>query len=322
MISDEAAAFRRWYERAGVRQTPRRCLAADDDLSGYAFFPRHLIPHMNHPAVTADPNLARYLEIQYLFQWLNFTAHFEVSVVNRATHMIATERSGVSCPPDMRQAAFQIYVDEGYHSLYSLDMVRQLEERTQISAVPYDFEEYLRNLDGVGAGYAGYKKLVRLLQVVTFETLVTGILLDVPNDPTVIPAVRQMVKDHAIDEGRHHSYFAAFFRRLWGGFTPGERQMVARWLPDLILQSLQPATTPTSNALRAVGMSEDSVRQIVSESFTGASVIEGIRRASVNTVRLFQAVGILDTEEGYDAFARVGLAPSKDEAVSQGEAVG
>ncbi|HEY1820886.1 MAG TPA: diiron oxygenase [Trebonia sp.] len=311
MTSDEVLAFRNWYERAGVRQTPRRWLAADDDLSGYAFFPRHLIPHMNHPAVTADPNLARYLEAQYLFQWLNFTAHFEVRVVNRATHMIATGGSGVSCPPDMQQAAFQIYVDEGYHSLYSLDMVRQLEERTQIIAVPYDFDEYLRNLDAVGAEYTGYEKLVRLLQVVTFETLVTGILLDIPNDPTVIPAVRQIVKDHAIDEGRHHRYFAAFFLRLWGGFTAAERQMVAGWLPDLILQSLQPATTPTANALRAVGMSDDSVTEIVAESFTDTSVISGIRRASVNTVRLFQSAGILDTHEGHDAFARVGLAPQE-----------
>jgi hypothetical protein len=175
--------------------------------------------------------------------------------------------------------------------------------------VPYDFDEYLRNLDGVGAEHTGHQKLVRLLQVVTFETLVTGILLDVPKDPTVIPEVRQIVQDHAIDEGTHHMYFAAFFRRLWSGFTPGERRMVASWLPGLILQSLQPATTPTANALRAVGMSEDTVKEIVSESFTERTVIAGIRRASVNTVKLFQSVGILDTHEGYDAFAGVGLAP-------------
>jgi hypothetical protein len=311
VVSNEVVAFRKWYERAGVRKTPRRCLPPGEDLSGYAFFPRHLIPHIEHPLITADPNLARYLEAQYLFQWLNFTAHFEVSVVNRATHLIATGRSGISCPPDVQQTAFQIYVDEGYHSLYSLDMVRQLQERTQIDAVPYDFDEYLRNLDGVGAEYVGHEKLFRLLQVVTFETLVTGILLDVPKDRTVIPEVRQIVQDHAIDEGTHHVYFEAFFRRLWGGFTPGERRMVASWLPDLILQSLQPATTPTANALRAVGMSENRVKEIISESFTGKFVIAGIRRASVNTVKLFQSVGILDTQEGYDAFACTGLAPQE-----------
>lgn len=312
MVSDEVTAFRKWYERAGVRHTPRRCLPPDGDLSGYSFFPRHLIPHIEHPIVAADPNLARYLEAQYLFQWLSFTAHFEVSVVNRATHMIATGRAGIFCPDDMRQAAFQIYIDEGYHSLYSLDMVRQLQERTQIDSVPYDFDEYLGNLDGVGAEHTGHENLVRLLQVVTFETLVTGILLDVPKDPTVIPEVRQLVRDHAIDEGTHHMYFAAFFRRLWGGFSPAERDMVAGWLPDLILQSLQPATTPTANALRAVGMSEGSVRKIISESFTGRFVLAGIRRASANTVKLFQSVGILDTPQGYDAFARAGLAPQQE----------
>jgi hypothetical protein len=265
---------------------------------------------MTHPVVEADPKLARYLEAQYLFQWLNFTAHFEVSVVNRATHLIATGRAGVECPPDMRQAAFQIYIDEGYHSLYSLDMVRQLEERTLLDAVPYDFDEYLTGLDAVGKDYPGYEKLVKLLQVVTFETLVTGILLDVPTDPTVIPEVRRLVQDHAIDEGTHHAYFAAFFKRLWGGFSRAERQMVAGWLPDLILKSLQPATTPTANALRAVGMDEDRVREIIAGSFTRDTVLSGIRRASVNTVRLFAAVGILDTPEGHEMFARAGLAPA------------
>ncbi|MBT0768284.1 diiron oxygenase [Kineosporia sp. J2-2] len=311
MPSDEVLAFQRWYEKAGVRRTPRRLLRPGEDLDRYSFFPRHLIPHMEHPRVLKDPELARYLEAQYLFQWLNFTAHFEVGVVNRATHLISTGRAGIECPPDVQQGAFQIYVDEGYHSLYSLDMVRQLEARSGIDAVPYDFDEYLDGLDAVGHDYPGHGRLVQLLQVVTFETLVTGILLDVPKDPTLIPEVREIVQDHAVDEGTHHAYFSAFFKRLWGTLSVSERQMVARWLPDLILRSLKPATTPTANALRAVGTPEAEIREIIGDSFSPAAVVGGIRRSSVNTVRLFASMGILDDAQTHDAFARAGLAPEE-----------
>jgi hypothetical protein len=309
LVSEEVTSFRRWYDRAGVRRSPRRVLAPDEDLFRYSFFPRNLIPHIAHPLVCDQPELVLYLEAQYLFQWLNFTAHFEVSVVNRASLLIATGNSGVTCPGDVQQAAFQIYVDEGYHSLYSLDMVRQLEARSQIAAVPYDFTEYLDQLDAIGDEHPGYEKLARLLQVVTFETLVTGILLDVPKDPTVIPEVREIVRDHAIDEGTHHAFFSAFFQRLWSQLSASEREMVTRWLPDLILRSLHPATTPTRNALREIGVQEQHVNAILAESFTPEVVVAGIRRASVNTVRLFESVGILDSAEGYEGFARAGLAP-------------
>jgi hypothetical protein len=133
--------------------------------------------------------------------------------------------------------------------------------------------------------------------------------MDVPKDATVIPEVRQIVRDHAIDEGTHHSFFAAFFTRLWGELSPAERTMVTGWLPDLIIQSLQPATTPTANALRAAGLPEPKVRTVIAESFTREAVLAGIRRASAKTVKVFQAAGILDTPLGYDGFARACLTP-------------
>ncbi|QQQ78806.1 diiron oxygenase [Saccharothrix sp. 6-C] len=300
-------AFDSWYDRAGVRSGPRRTFAEDADILK-EFFPVHLVPHLGHPQVQqSEGPIQRYLSAQHLFQWLRFTSHFEVAVVNRATQRIAEGSSGLELPNWACLVAFQIYVDEGYHSLYSLDVLRQVEERSGIQALPYDFQRFLAKLDGVGHEYPDYRLLIQLLQVVVFETLITSILMDIPNDRSVIEVVRETVRDHAIDEGRHHAYFSNFFKYLWGQLDHGTRRLVATFLPSLIVQSLQPATRPATAALLKAGFSEAKTREIVAESYNRAGVTASIRVASAKTVALFEQLGVLDIPGSRERFVEEGL---------------
>ncbi|ORT57359.1 diiron oxygenase [Streptomyces sp. CB03238] len=308
MELDDIRAFDAWYEKAGVRAAARRTVDEDDTDILKEFFPRRLVPHLGHPLVAErEQPLQRYLSAQHLYQWLNFTSHFEVAVVCRATQRIAENRCGLEVSNTARMNAFKIMVDEGYHSLYSLDVVDQLEKRSGIGALPYDFGPFIRNLDAIGHGYPQHRRLVQLLQVVVFETLITSILVDIPKDPDVITVVRDTVSDHAIDEGRHHAYFSAFFRYLWGQLDPGERRLVARFLPDVIVRSLHPATAPAHAALRQAGFSEDRARLIVAESYHRDAVLRSIRFASAKTVALFEDCGVLDIPGAREGFVEAGL---------------
>jgi P-aminobenzoate N-oxygenase AurF len=303
-------AFDTWYERSGVRSGARR-LAGTGTEAAKALFPERLILHLSHPLIDpADQRLRRYLAAQHLYQWLLFTMHLEVSVVNRATQRLASGRSGLDLPAAARLDAYRIAVDESYHSLCSLDIVEQLQQQTGITALPYDFGPFLTDLDAVGADLPGHRQLVQLLQVVVFETLITSILSDIPGDESVVTVVREVVGDHAADERRHHAYFASLFPRLWGQLEPATRRQLALCLPAIIIGSLRPATQPAYQALREAGYAERQAREIVLDSYDTQTVLRGIRVAAAKTIRLFQIHGVLDLPGVRDRFAAAGLLPA------------
>lgn len=300
-------ALHNWYERAGVRSDPRRVLADGDDI-GKMFFPEHLIPHLGHPLVPRDDAvLRRYLAAQHLYQWLRFTMHFEVGVVCRATQLIVTDGAALTLSPAAQIDAARILVDETYHSLYTLDVLQQLEARSGIPELGHDFGPFLAGLDSVGANMPQHRTLVRLLQVVVFETLITSILSEIPSDDQLIGIVRTTVRDHAADEGRHHAFFAAFFEHLWSQLDAPMRSRISGYLPCLIVRSLRPSTGPARSALLAAGFAEPAVHEIVADSYSDAAVLADINRSAAKTVQLFARVGVLDVPGARERFLAEGL---------------
>jgi hypothetical protein len=240
-----ARVFDDWYDRATVRQGPRRAIAAELDQDRL-FFPDRLIPYLDHPLVRELPAQARRaVSARHLYQYLEFTAHFEARVVNRAAERIANGRIGMPLKPRTRLDAFKIHCDESYHALFSLDLVQQIEAASGVAALPYRFENVLDRLDAVGPTLLPDEPvLAQLLQLVVFETVVTSILSDVPRDTQVLTVVREVVRDHARDEARHHAFFADFFKLLWLRLDRRQRERAARALPLLIRLSLWPDTAP------------------------------------------------------------------------------
>ncbi|MEU4213150.1 diiron oxygenase [Streptomyces sp. NPDC026206] len=299
---------REWDERAGVRTSPRRRLG-DELRRGQLFFPPALVPYFDHPLTGALPGHQRTaLLARHLYQYLGFTAQFETRVVNRATERIAGGRGGTDVPTATRLDAYRIYVDEGYHSLYSLDVIDQISRASRITPAPYDFGPFLARLDEVGErALPDETPLAQLLQVVVFETLITAILNDVPKDLRVLTVVRDIVRDHARDEGWHHAFFSGFFRELWARQPAALRGRVARCLPGLIRSSLLPDLRPVRASLAAAGLRPAAVEDVVRDSYPAGRVDEDIRRASRHAVRLFEETGVLDVPGGREAFESAGL---------------
>jgi len=66
------------------------------------------------------------------------------------------------------------------------------------------------------------------------ETLITSILRGIPRDPRVVSAVRNTVRDHCIDEARHHSYFVYVVHQHWASSTPDRREILGPLYAKLI----------------------------------------------------------------------------------------
>lgn len=304
-------AFSSWYETAGVRSGARR-LFHDETDQGKVFYPADHVPHLTHEAVTALPERDRRdLTIRHLYQFLLSTAHLETRIVNRAAELIANGRSGVDLPAARRLDAFKVYCDEGYHSLYSLDMAQQIAEETGVPVPDWDYGGFVDALESAGARLLPQAPaLVPLLQVVVFETLVTAVLNEIPNDPTVLTVVRDLTRDHAKDEGHHHRFFADFFHRLWTQLDPGLRGPVAHALPALVRACLNWDVKPVVGSLELAGLNRDMALTVVRDTYggdTGADRIAHICRA---TVRVFRSAGVLDVPGAHEVFAEHRLLPT------------
>jgi para-aminobenzoate N-oxygenase AurF len=297
--------FERWYDTAGVRGGVRR-MFADETEEGKVFYPEDQLPYLAHEAL-ADLTAARRrtLTIRHLYQFLLSTTHLETRIVNTTAERIANGRAGLDLSNRMRMDAFKVYCDEGYHALYSLDLADQIAAATGVAIPPWDYGGFVDKLEEAGRRLLpGEPALVPLLQTVVFETLITAVLNEIPNDPTVIGVVRELTRDHALDEGHHHRFFAQFFHELWAGLPPRLREPVAHALPALVRACLTWDTEPVRASLLMSGVDSATAAAVVADAYAASGTNPRICRA---TVRTFRSAGVLEVPGAEEAFAAHGL---------------
>jgi hypothetical protein len=253
--------------------------------------------------------------VRHLYQFLLSATHVETRIVNRAAEMIATNRSGLDLPVPVRLDAFKIYCDEGYHALYSYDLADQIAAVTGIPIPDCDYGGLVTRLEETGARLLpGEPRLVALLQVVVFETLITAVLNELPNDTSVITTVRDLMRDHARDEGRHHRFFTAFLHELWAQLDPSLRRPVALMLPAFIRACLLWDIDPVRTSLTLAGLDGPTADQVVHDCYRGEQGITRIQEICQATLRACQSAGVLDVPGARDEFAAYGLIPGHQHA--------
>jgi hypothetical protein len=301
-----AEGFSRWYEVAGVRSGVRRMFQAEME-QGMVFFPATLVPYLAHPAVQGlGPDARRELTLRHLYQFLGSTTHIETRVVNRGAEAIANDRMGLGFEASIRLAAFKVYCDEGYHALYSLDLADQIASVTGVAIPDADYGGLVARLEASARRLLpDVPDLAQLLQVIVFETLITAVLKDIPSDPTVVSAVRDLMRDHARDEGRHHRFFAALFPELWTRLHAELRERVARTLPRLIRDCLSWDTGPVKDSLRAAGLDAEAAERVIHDCYRDD--LRRIREMTRATVGMCESSGVLVVPGAIDAFTEQGL---------------
>ncbi|MFB0631604.1 diiron oxygenase [Streptomyces sp. AB3(2024)] len=298
----------RWYETAGVRGGVRRVFHAEAE-QGRVFFPDALVPHLAHPEVKAlAPERVREISVRHLYQFLHSTTHLETRVVNGAAEPVANGNCGLHFPTALRMDAFKVYCDEGYHALYSLDLADQVAAVTGIAVPDVDYGGFVTALQESGRRLLPQDPvLAGQLQAVVFETLITAVLNEVPQDPTVVSTVRELMRDHAKDEGRHHRFFSAFFLELWARLDGRRRVLAARALPAMIRAALDWDLEPVRVSLRLAGLDEDRTEAVLADSYGGGAALDRIQTISRSTLRLCAQVDAFDLPGVTDAFAEFGL---------------
>ncbi|MEV5953050.1 diiron oxygenase [Streptomyces sp. NPDC051987] len=313
----------RWYEQAGVRTGVRRMFHEDTER-GKVFFPAALVPYAGHEAVRRlPPERLRELTVRHLYQFLLSTTHLETRVVNTAAEAVANARTGLDLPAALRPDAFKVYCDEGYHALYSLDLADQIAAATGIPVPDEDYGGFVDRLRASARrALPDAPALAALLQAVVFETLITAVLNEVPGDPAVVGVVRDLLRDHARDEGRHHRFFSALFRELWTHLSATDRVKAAHALPELIRTALTWDLAPVRSSLRLAGLDADTARQVADDCCAPGPDPRRLNDTARSTLRLCAAVGVFDLPGTREHFAAHGLGdgdadPAATEPVEQ-----
>lgn len=305
-----SSAFRNWDSRASVRTKPRRRIA-ESEPSGHVYFPPELVPAAQHALVRGlgAETVDRVL-IQQLHTYLEFTSELEHGAVNPVASMIGRRRSGFDLPETMIEDAHKIYTDEAWHAQFSDDLQRQVAVRTGVGPSVFEEPNFFRKLKGFQQNLgADEQRLVMIFFTIISETLISAILSGIPSDPRVVTAVRELVADHARDEGVHHAYFSRLLEFTWPRLNKAQRELIGPLLPEMILAFLEPDFVAIAGNLRACGLTAEQIDQVMTECYPPATIRAGIRSASKVTIRHFERVGVVDDPRTAEALEASGLWP-------------
>ena len=307
--------FKLWESRAAVRTKPRRVLRDERD-DGKVPFPPELVPVATHPLVGERGRAAvDDVLLQRLHVYLDFTAELEQMAINPVTQRISRRKIGFDLPEAMVEDAYRICTDESWHAQFSDDLQRQLVAATGKPAALPPEPQFFRRLRRMEADApVEIEGLPSVFFTIVSETLISAILSDIPQDERVLTAVRELVADHAEDEGRHHAFFSSFFGCVWPQLTRVQRRLLGPLLPELVLAFLEPDFAALATIVGRSGLDEDGVRRVLEESHPPDAVRADIRRNSRATLRLFAEHGVFDEAATREAFAETQLlAPSSEE---------
>jgi hypothetical protein len=305
-----SSKFNGWHERASVRAKPRREIA-DEEPREHIYFPPELVPVAQHALVQAHgaQTVDRVL-IQQLHTYLEFTSELEHGAVNPVAAMISRRRSGFDLPETMIEDAYKIYTDEAWHAQFSDDLQRQVAARTGVGPSVFEEPNFFRKLNGFQQDLGrDEQRLVMIFFTIVSETLISAILSGIPQDPRVVPAVRELVADHAQDEGRHHAYFSRLLEFTWPRLNKAQKELIGPLLPEMVLAFLEPDFVAIAGNLRACGLSAEQIDQVMTESYPPASVRANIRASSKATIKHFERVGVVDDPRTAEALEASRLWP-------------
>jgi hypothetical protein len=297
--------FDKWDKQSWVRSKPHRI---EPFASNLDYYPESLAVLFTHDQVKrVSPSVRRHLLVLHLYNYLEFTVWLELGPVNEVCDMLRRDTFLPWLPPQMKDDALKIYVDEGGHAEMSHALKVAVAKETRVASLNIR-PAFLDILDALAAKeHSPYYPLIQLFFVVVSETLITGTLVKLPKDETIQLAVRTLASDHATDEGRHHAYFRELFEYLWPRLPCELRAKIGAWLPDMLLAFLQPDSNALVKMLGEFPADFPIPRQVVDEVVNSRATLDSMREAASPTLRMLWDNGVFEDAHIAEAFQQRGL---------------
>lgn len=276
--------------------------------AGNYAFPPSLVPYAERLAERFGPVALDAALTQCLFGYLRFTEELELRSINQVGQQIALGQTAVPISRDLRSRAFLLVRDEAHHAAVSDQIAVQIESLTGFSPGVFSEPQFLRRLNELrGRVSADVGSQLETAFATISETLISGSLALIPRDPSVLPLVREYAGAHAVDEGRHQTYFAEFFAAWWPQLPVVVRAGLGPLLPELCLAFLEPDRNLHQQVLEHTGLSRREARDWLEDAWPASSSGASARRPLQATLSLFSRSGVFEDAATAAAFAERGL---------------
>src|SRR6516225_5071493 len=264
--------------------------------AGLMLFPPELVPGVGHPLVDRlGRHATRRLTMRKRESYNAFTEKLEYQAVMAASIKLAQHPQAFGLSERAGREARLIVTDESHHAYVAVELMKRLPGASELPQLTPSQPRFLRGLEEFGRGLPGEIADDLLIAFVSIsETLITSILRGVPRDPRVVSAVRNTVRDHCIDEARHHSYFVYVVHQHWASSSPDRREILGPLYARLIRLFLDPDLDRCREWLVEAGLDPNDASIILRDYYSPERVAASVRADSFPTLKLMQRVGVLD----------------------------
>jgi hypothetical protein len=185
----------------------------------------------------------------------------------------------------------------------AIELIKQIPGFSELPPLTATQPRFLRGLEELERGLPTELADDLLIAFVSIsETLITSILRGIPRDPRVVSAVRNTVRDHCIDEARHHSYFVYVVYQHWASSTPDRREILGPLYAKLIRLFLDPDLDLCRAWLLEAGLDAHDAGLVLQDYYSPKRVAASVRTDSFPTLKLMERVGVLDHPAARPAF--------------------
>ena len=299
-----------WNTRASVRTSEHDYLLPPDleqQLETRHWFPPAFLAYLKHPAIEAlGQTVIHRLSANHLVYFLDYTTLLEHRIVNRSVETIVHDELGVSIPRRMKNAALQLYTDEGYHALVSNGLAEQIAAFYGMFDRPVMPQRIIRLHALLERTPDRHKPLAWFLTGFVSETIIAKDLLDICRD-ALVDGVQEMLRDHLADEARHSRYFCEVFHYLWLHLNSAQRLFCAGLLPELIRVFFEVDERWLRASLRFVGLSETGCLEIIEGLSDAQTTLQRARSGASATLGALEKAGFFDLPCNRQRFIQAGL---------------
>ncbi|SMQ28651.1 P-aminobenzoate N-oxygenase AurF [Pseudomonas helmanticensis] len=299
-----------WNNRASVRTSQHDFLLPEDveqQLETRHWFPPAFLPYLAHPAIQAAGAAVRHrLAANHLVHFLDYTTLLEHRIVNRAVETIIHGELPAYIPARMKNAALQLYTDEGYHALFSNRLAEQIASRYAIVDRPVMPLRISRLNSLIARTPQGNRPLAWFLLGFVSETIIARELLDACRD-SLVSSVSDMLRDHLADEARHSRYFAEVFHYLWLTLNSRQRTFSAKLLLEVIGLFFEVDPRWLQQSLRGAGIAESTIKEIVDGLADAQASRQRAKTGATATLDALKNAGFFALPDNQKLFAKAGL---------------
>ena len=196
-----------------------------------------------------------------------------------------------------------IVTDESHHAYVAIELIKRLPGFSELPPLTPSQPPFLSGLEELERNLPTEFADDLLIAFVSIsETLITSILRGIPRDRRVVSAVRNTVRDHCIDEARHHSYFVYVANQHWASSAPDRREILGPLYAKLIRLFLDPDVDLCRAWLLEAGLAPNDVEVVLQAYYSPGRLAANIRADALPTLKLMQRVGVLDHSTARSAF--------------------